>query len=850
MQVDFADGRYVVRCTFEERFIPKAAGFQWDPAVKRWVTESTGVAVSTGVDNLTERARATLGLDRAVPVPEGLAYLPFQSEGIAYGLARSRTLIADQPGLGKGHPVSTPLLTPGGWKPIGDLQYGDAVIGWFGEPIPVTGIFDRGILPVYTVEFNDGASIKCDGDHLWTVFIDDAEGGHKQTVDTLRLITKFEAGEQMAIPTLLGPAKMIIKHFPVAPLVAGVDLATTLCAGLDTHFRYAQIKTYDIRSYALGAPHQAQEFLNGVISAVGRIRGDDGHIRVDVTTSPEGFHLVETITDCVRKLGGLVFKEDLFRRARLRIYLPENVAYPVFGYPVRTIKIMSRWKDFQPGAPARLITNIFPSGREQVRCIKVDGPGSLYVAEHCIVTHNTIQTIGIMNGLPQLENALIIPPASLKKNWLKEMTKWLVNKNLSIDIAEGNSWPNSNIVIVNYDILHRHREKLRERKWNLVSPDEHHYAKNRDSGRSKELHGGLYTFKAKAATDTTPAVKKHAIRVEAIPAERLVMLSGTPLANRTGDLWTSVHAADPNGLGRDYYEFHKRYCGAYYGPYGEFIPNGEPTKEMQAELNRLLKERFMIRRLKRDVLSQLPEKIRQIVPLPADGLKNLLAEERRAMTDLLDMYEKMIGVRKEMADEDIVKAMFRIKPETWELYAKMVDGDAASVQMPLSRLAQARQDLAIAKIPMVAEYVGNLMEQGVKVGVFGYHQAVIEGLRDKFPNAAVIYGKTPQNSTRNPDRTRQAQADRFQEDDSCHLFIGQYTAAGTGWTLTAGNHFVAAELTYVPHELLQAEDRFHRIGSEIHDSVWAHHLVVEGSLDDHMIMKLIHKMEIIERTLD
>jgi SNF2 family DNA or RNA helicase len=538
----------------------------------------------------------------------------------------------------------------------------------------------------------------------------------------------------------------------------------------------------------------------------------------------------------------LIYVTKIRQRFRLKVYLPDDIAVPLFGYQVRRERMHRRWKHFKDGVPDRVVTAVYPSGRELSRCIKVDGPGSLYVAEHFIMTHNTIQTLGVINGIQSLKSALIVCPASLKKNWLREAKKWLVNKQLSMDIADGRTFPKSDIVFINYDVLNRHRGVLRERDWDLISPDEHHYAKNKDSGRTKELHGGVEIIKEGS--------RKRKYRIEPIPAQRLLMLSGTPLANKTGDLWTTVAAADPNGLGRDYYDFHKQYCGAYYDSYGTFIPNGEPTDAVLAELNALLKARFMIRRLKAEVLTQLPPKVRQIVPLPADGLKKKIAAERAAMTDLLDIYEKMVGIRKEMSDDDLVSAVMRIKPETWEAYAKTTDSDAGNIDMPLTRLANARQDLAIAKLPMVIEYVRNLREQGEKVVIFAYHRAVIEGLKEAFPNAACVYGDTPMESKRHPERTRQGQVDRFQDDPMCGEFIGQYTAAGTGWTLTASKHFVAAELTFVPHELLQGEDRCHRIGSEIHDCVWAHHLVVEGSLDDTFVIKLVRKMEVIEKALN
>lgn len=841
MQVDYVGDVYVARCTFEERLIVRKAGFQWDPVERRWATSSPLVAAGLGLDNMTTRARTTLGVGNSIPVPPGLEYLPFQEEGIAFGRDRPKALIADQPGLGKGHPLSTCVLTPEGWTTIGDLEVGDRVIGWHGGPIPVKGVYDRGVLPVYRVTFDDGATVLCDSGHLWRIY---AEGDYdsQEVIDTLALSALVHGGDTVAIPTLASPAKLRSKRFSVDPLIAGTDIASVHGATRLKSRAYSEDLGYTIREYQLCAPHQAVDFLRGIIATIGRVRGDDNHIRLDFINNQAAPDIRDVIVACVRQLGGLAYVERRYRQLRFRIYLPHGTFKSVIGGRLRFKHLNANLRKYEAGVPQRIVTGVEPVGSALVRCIAVDGPGNLYVTEDFILTHNTIQALGVINSLPQIENVLIIPPATLKRNWYKEAAKWLVNKELSIEVANGANFPSSNIVIVNYDVLHKHRDAIRAGTWDLTICDEHHYAKNKDAKRTKEIHGGVEKRKVKLKT-----VKN---RIEPLPTHRLLMLSGTPLASRTGDLWTSVAAADPYDLGRDYYDFHKRYCGGYYDSYGEFNPNGDPKPEMLAELNRKMKARFMIRRLKADVLSQLPEKIRQIVPLPQDGLKLLIEKEKQAMTDLLDCYEKMIGIRKEMGEEDLAKAILSIKPATWEAYAKTVDGDAERIEMPLTRLANARKDLAIAKLPMVIEYVQNLRETGEKVVIFAYHTDVIEGLAKAFPNASVIYGKTPMESKRHPERTRQAQVDRFQEDPNVGEMIGQYTAAGTGWTMTAACHFVSAELVFVPHELLQAEDRTHRIGSEIHDAVWAHHLCVEGSLDDTMILRLLKRMRIIEMALD
>ena len=97
---------------------------------------------------------------------------------------------------------------------------------------------------------------------------------------------------------------------------------------------------------------------------------------------------------------------------------------------------------------------------------------------------------------------------------------------------------------------------------------------------------------------------------------------------------------------------------------------------------------------------------------------------------------------------------------------------------------------------------------------------------------------------------RQAAVDAFQEDPETRVMVGNMQAAGTGWTMTASNHVIFAELDWVPANMTQAEDRCHRIGSEIHDCINIIHLVFDNSLDARMAKVLVWKQDVADATLD
>lgn len=773
--------------------------------------------------------------------PEGLSYLDFQENSILYALSRRRALIADEPGLGKGHPLTTRILTPDGYTPIGTLSVGDKVIGSSGKPVDVLGVHDRGVLPVYRVTTSDGASTLVDGEHLWTIY--DHADDDWSTIDTIQLNARIMKGAKISLPLVTNPVEFTLKVYEIAPFTAGVMLAKG-------EVIYEEAPTVKPQQYETGSPSQRMAFLSGIIRSIGRVRGDARCCRLYFKRSAAWGDLIGTVTQIVRSLGGLVTTRKNTHNLHVDIYLPDDLWLPLVGYRLGIRKINRRWRDFRPGVPNRFITAVKPVGQDHVRCISVNAADNLYLTDEFIVTHNTVSAIGASNNLDGVESMLVVCLASHKIHWARAVEKWDMH-GLSIGIAEGDYFPDTECVVINYDILHRHYDAIRAGTWKVLICDEAHVLQNETARRTLNIFGG----KLKVYEDQEPddvdddgeivkskfKKKKGAKKVwkkwEGISAEREFFLTGTPIPNRVKNMWTLIKRCDPRGLGRNYDAFAYRYCGAFETFHG-MNDNGASNLP---ELNRILKDRFMIRHLKAEVLKDLPPKVRQIVPLSSEGLQKKLQAEKDAVAELLMAYEAQMGIHVDLDTESLADLVMRARPQMFDDYAKTVDDDIGK-DTPLNKLAIARAELALAKVPMAIEYVSNLMNQGLKVVVFAYHRAVIEALRDRWANScALIYGGTPT-------KKRQAEADRFQEDPNCNPFIGQYTAAGTGYTLIEAYHVVCIEMTWLPYELSQAEDRCHRIGQE--DTVFVHHLVVEGSMDEGMLGKIVAKQEVIDAALN
>jgi len=426
----------------------------------------------------------------------------------------------------------------------------------------------------------------------------------------------------------------------------------------------------------------------------------------------------------------------------------------------------------------------------------------------------TIQAIGILNASPEAERVLVICPASLKLNWAREIGKW-ATKSRPVFVVNGKEPPADarGIVVINYDVLHKHIAFLRSVTWDILICDEAHYLKNRDARRTQLVTGCRETRKTAA--------------VPALRAKRRVLLTGTPITNRPSELFSLINFLDPQAW-PNFFSYAKRYCGAFKSQWGWDFSGASNLPELQERL----RASILVRRLKKDVLTELPAKRRQVIEMPApagaDAAIRTELEAYESRAERLAALQARVELAKATDDpEEHRQAVQALREGVTALFAEM------------SRL---RHATAVAKIPAVIDFVRDAVEASGKVVLFAHHKDVVSAIAEAFGNEAVILvGDTPQ-------QARQAAVDAFQNDTSVKLFIGSLTAAGVGITLTAASHVIFAELDWVPGNVSQAEDRCHRIGQT--DSVLVQHLVLEGSLDATMAQRIVDKQDVIDRALD
>jgi len=385
----------------------------------------------------------------------------------------------------------------------------------------------------------------------------------------------------------------------------------------------------------------------------------------------------------------------------------------------------------------------------------------------------TIQAIGIINATTP-KTVLVVCPASLKINWKNEMTKWLVaDRDIQIVNGGGEQIPtNPDVIIINYDVLSKHKDAINARTWDMVIMDEAHYIKNPNAKRTQVAVG--------------------------IKANRKIVLTGTPITNRPIELQPIAGYLDPETFG-NFFKFGVRYAGAYKDRFGW---NWDGASNLD-ELQRILRQSFMIRRRKDEVLKDLPEKVRQIIVLPNSEYGDEIKKEFDSLADAVD--------------------------------------ETSSENIDFEKMSGVRHETALAK---VGDVVAHLEDIDHQVVVMAHHKDVVDGIKAGLEAA----GKSVVTLTGDCNQAhRQNSVDTFQAGQA-DVFIGTIGAAGVGITLTSASHVVFAELDWVPGNVSQAEDRCHRIGQD--SSVLVQHLVVDGSIDARLAQVLVGKQRVLDKALD
>ncbi|HXA55612.1 MAG TPA: DEAD/DEAH box helicase [Solirubrobacteraceae bacterium] len=377
--------------------------------------------------------------------------------------------------------------------------------------------------------------------------------------------------------------------------------------------------------------------------------------------------------------------------------------------------------------------------------------------------------------------ALIVCPASLKLNWLREVERWLPHRGVRVLTGTGRSpLPLAQISIVNYDILAARLDELRALAPAALVLDESHYCKNASAKRTK-------------------AVARLAA---AVPRDGLVLaLTGTPVMNRPKELIAQLRI-----IGR----LHEFGSGAQFG-------RRFRGPDAHLRLHWHLRARCFVRRLKADVLPQLPAKTRAVVPVE--------------LTNEADYR---------LAERDVVAWLQRQPLDLRTLDAKVA---AALRAERLVRLNALKQLAARGKLHGALAWIHDFLGSGERLVVFAHHREVQRAVIERFPGALHILGA-------DSPAAREAALRAFQAPDGPgnQLIVCSIDVAGQGLTLTRSSNIAFLELDWTPAKHDQAEDRCHRIGQ--HDAVNATYLLAADTIDETIATLLERKRAVIGAVTD
>jgi SWI/SNF-related matrix-associated actin-dependent regulator 1 of chromatin subfamily A len=475
-------------------------------------------------------------------------------------------------------------------------------------------------------------------------------------------------------------------------------------------------------------------------------------------------------------------------------------------YGARGIEKLNEEYDVIPSLPElnmelSLKRKLFPfqengvaAGLRFKRFINGDDPGLGKTTE-------AIATIIAANAFP----CLVVCPSSLKINWQREWEMVAGIKSMILTNHVKNSWQQYykvgliKVFIVNYESL---KKFFVEDIIRPIDPVTHKPQPLRlNHIRFKET---IQIFKSVVGDelhrckDGKTQQTKFMMGI-ARDKEYRIGLTGTPVVNKPKDLIPQLHIIGRlQDIGGFKY-FMNRYCGG----------NGTGAYNLQ-ELNYKISTTCFFRRQKKEVLHDLPEKVRQIMLCDITSRK----EYNEALEDLGDYLTKW----KNKTDAEVEKSL---------------RGEI------MVRIGICKNISARGKMNEVIDHIDDVIESGQKIVVFVHQKEIALRLKEHYPKAVTVRGDDSMDA-------RQHSVDAFQHDDKTNIIICSIKAAGVGLTLTASSRVAFVELPWHPADADQCEDRCHRIGQK--DSVQATYFLGKDTIDE-KIYEIIESKRKVANTI-
>jgi len=283
-------------------------------------------------------------------------------------------------------------------------------------------------------------------------------------------------------------------------------------------------------------------------------------------------------------------------------------------------------------------------------------------------------------------------------------------------------------------------------------------------------------------------------------APRKLLLSGTAIKSRPKEFFVGLNFLYPEEWNNQH-EFGVRYCAGFQDTFGWKYDGASNLEELYERMSR-----FFLRRLKKDILKDLPPKTYTNIPIELDDT------EYKEYNKILEECVKMI-------DGEEVKDSYLVMVNKLKMFT------------------------AKCRLKRVVEYIQDIIESGEKVVIMSDFQDIANQIYEHFKDVAVLHTGSMN------EVDKQESVDRFQKDKNIKVFSGMIIASGVGITLTAASRFIFMGFAWTPSDMEQAEDRIHR-ASTTHDNIQIITPYCLDTLDEDILELLDEKSKIVGRVLD
>lgn len=388
--------------------------------------------------------------------------------------------------------------------------------------------------------------------------------------------------------------------------------------------------------------------------------------------------------------------------------------------------------------------------------------------------------------------SVVVCPTTLGQNWVSEIRQWRPDLDPQL-VRTGRTQilPGTDVLVVPYSLLSWH--SLEDVYPSTLVVDEAHYVKN--------------------------ASKKRSLGVSYLAARsnHVYLLTGTPIPNRTRELWAPLRLV--RGTELQYDEFTDKFSAPEF--------RKVPVKRR----DRTGREYVKITTVRDDSgASNIPE-LRQLL----NGCM-LRRTKAQVLQELPPMRHQIIRVHDGKLDPDEDDVCTTIDRAAMQ-------GVLPQQVVPFADMSRFRRECGRRKLPAAKQYLADWLDEneGQKLVVFAHHIEVVSELAEALYDYGIvcITGDTPTGD-------RDGLVKQFQSNERVRVFIGNIQAAGVGLTLTAASNVVFVEQDWVPGVMAQAADRIHRIGQ--HDACLAQYLVTNG-MDGHLMSVIAEKLKVINGVL-